>query len=158
MSFYLDCFDKQTELIVLEYKLRNVTAKDLQDLMNVSEKRRKEDPEFINGWRNNRIYKNKISFFESLLQGRKIDLNKYIVQFSNLDDEGCEDEDVTFHEPPDWISKREINRMNHQLEEEKKKEEVFHKRITGRHPFITEINNQGQSVIKLNHSTPYKQH
>ncbi|SMN17492.1 hypothetical protein CRYPA_9 [uncultured Candidatus Thioglobus sp.] len=145
MSFYLECFDKKAEFIVLGYKLRNVTAKELQDLMNVSEKRRKEDPEFITGWRNNKISKNKISFFESLLQGRKIDLDKYIVHFSNLNDTGLKEENVilhkapisnpnddfiTFHEPPDWLSKREINRMNHQLEEEKKKEEAFHKRIT----------------------------
>jgi hypothetical protein len=158
MSFYLECFDKKTGIIVLEYKLKNVTAEDLQNLMNVSEKRRIEDPEFIDGWRNNKISKNKISFFENLLQGRKIDLDKYIVHFSNLDDssetlEACggKNENITFHEPPDWLTKKDINRINQQLEEENKREKIFHKklhRIKKRLLYILdEIKNQDGSVM-----------
>ncbi|CAC9550159.1 hypothetical protein [uncultured Gammaproteobacteria bacterium] len=126
MSFYLECFDRKTEYLVIDYKLKNVTVKELQSLMNVSKKRIKEDPEYVLSWRNNKVSKNKIGFFEKKL-GRKIDLNKYIVYFSNLNDTGarergvkfykaprldCRDEDITLYEPPDWLDEHEISHLN----------------------------------------------
>lgn len=137
MSFYLECFDKKTKLIILQYKLKNVTIKPLQDLMNVSEKRRKEDPRYILSWRNNKVSKRQIYFFENLLQGRNIDLNKYTVHLSNLDDDsetlkvcGETNEDITFHEPPDWLDEQENKRINCQIKEEINKEEIFQKKIS----------------------------
>ena len=136
MSFYLECFDKNTGFLIIQYRLKNVTVMMLQDFMNVSDKRKREDPEYILSWRNNKISKKKIYFFENLLYGRIIDLNKYSVQLSNLDDSpeslkilGEKDKNVTFCEPPDWLTKKEINRINYQLEEEKNKEKFFQKRI-----------------------------
>jgi hypothetical protein len=51
MSFYLECFDRKTEYLVIDYKLKNVTVKELQSLMNVSKKRIKEDPCFISAFK-----------------------------------------------------------------------------------------------------------